>query len=320
MNEHLVETGFVLADSVRRETFEDDVYAHLGALAAVEFSRDDSPAQSGTFRFSAAKYQALEQAAFEEAPRMEAQPPQPVNWSNIDALTTAFEAKLAESLSRVQGDEDYAPFLQFSAKCYENWLTYNSMYPNSNGTNPWSRAMRIMRFGRLLVVDDEGRLHRVRNASRTDDAPTVDRSATMGVLVRGASRRPVAMPVDDRFTLQALVLSLLKQNARGHANRISLNQIADGLRSMGCPMRVPMIQIRLTTPLKKAGVIGSTGKGFFFIESEADLIESYCFHRTKVQSADKIMARYQVRAREMNPDLDLRDECSRSGVVLNRGL
>jgi hypothetical protein len=299
------DTRFVLAESVRRDSFEDDIYAHLGALAAVEFSRTDSPAQSGAFQFNAAKYQALEQAAFEEAPRMEAQPPERVNWSYIDEQVSAFEKWLTASLSDARRDGDSSPFIEFSTKCYENWLTYDGMYPNSNGSNPWARTMRILRFGRLLVIDD-----------KSSDAPASD-SSNVAVSIKAAPQRPVTMPVDERFSVQARLLSILRENARGHANKIPLSEISKMLASVGIRMTIPMIQIRLTTPLKKAGVIGSTGKGFFFIESEADLIESYCFHLTKVKSADKIMRRYEVRARAMNPELGLAKECK--GTVLNPG-
>ncbi len=78
------DSGFVLAESVARNTFDDDIYAHLGALVAVEFSSEDSTAQAGRFELNASKYEALEQAAFEEAPRMESKPPQAVDWAAVD--------------------------------------------------------------------------------------------------------------------------------------------------------------------------------------------------------------------------------------------
>lgn len=308
------DSGFVLAESVGRSSFEDDVYAHLGALAAVEFSRPDSPAQSGTFRFNAVKYQALEQAAFEEAPRIEGTSPQQVSWSDIDERIAAFESSLVGSLRDARQAIDPAPFVQFSTKCYENWLTYKGMYPKSNGSNPWSRTIRVLKLGRLLVIDDENRLERVRRPGTDTEFAT----ANLGVLVKGAAPRPAMMPVDDRFARQARLLSILKENARGHANRVSLKVIAELLASNGTRMTAAAIQITLTTPLKKAGVIGSNSKGFFFIDSEADLIESYCFHRTKVRSVDKIMRRYEARARDMNGDLSLEDECDGSSAVLNR--
>lgn len=309
------DSGFILAESVRRNSFEDDVYAHLSALAAVEFSRPGSPAQAGTFRFDAVKYEALEQAAFEEAARIEAEPPQPVRWSEIDERVTAFEGRLVDSIGRDPQAGNLVPYIRFSAKCYENYLAYRDMYPRSNGSNPWARTVSVLRYGRMLVIDDESRLERVRrpNADVSRDA------SNLGVLVKGAPTRPAMMSVDDRFTLQSQLLSLLKQNAVGHENKLSLRVIADMLEALGTKLTVPTIQIRLTTPLKKAGVIGSNSKGFFFIQSEADLIESYCFHRTKVQSADKIMRRYAARARDMNVDLNLEDECS-GGTVLNRRL
>jgi hypothetical protein len=317
-------SGFVLADSVAQKTFDDDIYAHLGALVAVEFSRPDSVAQTGTFELSASKYEALEQAAFEEAPRMEAEPPKEVNWSEVDELVSTFQSELTETLRLVPhaSPADSTVFLEFSSKCYENYLTYKSMYPDSEfgGSNPWGRTMRVMRFGRLLAIGDRDKLDRLRG--REHDRRERDSATTAGVmtLVKGAAARPAAMPIDDRFALQAKLLSFLKTNAKGHANRIPLKEIRVHLRALGISMTEAMIQVKLTVPLKRAGVIGSNAKGFFFIETQEDLIQSYCFHRTKVLSSDKIMRRYQKRAWDMDPDLTLEDECSGTGPVLNRRL
>lgn len=301
MNENS-NSGFVLSDSVARSTFEEDIYAHLGALVSVEFSRPDSAAQDGSFELSAAKYEALEQAAFEEAPRMEAIEPDTVDWSQVDEKVSAFEVKLTESLSRVQRSDDSERFITFSSKCYENFLAYRGMYPN--GSNPWNPTTHLLHYGRIFVIGDTERK---------------DGRSDVTALVRGVEPKPTAMPVDDRFTLQARLLAFLKTDARGHANKVTLKQMARHLQeSMGISMNEAAIQVKLTVPLKRAGVIGSSSKGFFFIESEEDLIQSYCFHLTKVKSADKIMSRLQVRARNMNADLELETECSSSGKVLNR--
>jgi hypothetical protein len=315
--------GFVLAESVAKNTFDDDIYAHLGALVAVEFSREHSAAQAGRFELNASKYEALEQAAFEEAPRMEARPPQAVDWAAVDQSVSTFEAKLAQSLRGVAhaNEGDTTVFVEFSSKCYENFLTYREMYPprddRSGDINPWVRTMRLMRYGRLLVIGDAGGLNRARG--RKGQRSDRDSShPTLTALVKGASARPASMDVDDRFTLQAKLLSFLKANARGHANRIPLKQIRAHLRTIDVGMTEQTIQVKLTVPLKRAGVVGSNAKGFFFIDSPEDLIQSYCFHRTKVLSSNGIMRRYQTRARDMDPDLNLEERCSTSGPVLNR--
>ena len=325
------DSGFVLAESVARSDFDDDIYAHLGALAAVEFSRPGSDAQAGRFELTASKYEALEQAAFEEAPRMEAVPPHPVDWAAIDKRVAAFEVEVSQSLSKVSQAHPEV-FVDFSSKCYENWLTYDQMYPESKGggSNPWAGTKRVMQFGGLLVIGDQTQLRSnggSRNARRkADSGPDGDDTSRMMALVKGAKARPAVMPVDRRFSQQAKLLSFLRTNANGHKNKIRLADIASNLQdSVGISMPntkidnvVRMIQMNLLVSLKRAGVVGSSSKGIFFISSEEDLIQSYCFHRTKVKSADKIMLRYQSRASDIKPGLVLDDECGKRGPVLNR--
>jgi hypothetical protein len=313
------EPGFVLAPSVARSTFEEDVYAHLGALAAVEFSRAGSDAQSGAFRLNAVKYQSLEQAAFEEASRMEAKQPELVDWRQIDQDVSAFELELTESLRTAPGVGDSRMFVQFSARCYENWLTYRQMYPHELHGNPWARTTRMMRFGRLLVIDDEDRLIGPHRRGVNRDSPRENGTANVVALVKGAAPKPKALPIDNRFDQQAKFLAFLRTNARGHANSIRLGEIASQSRELfGEPMRENTIQLKLGVALKRAGVVGSHSKGYFFIESEVDLIHTYCFHRTKHLSTGRIMRQYQVRARDMNIDLNLEYECAGSSGVLNR--
>lgn len=325
-----MDTGFVLADSAAKTDFDSDVYAHFGALAAVEFSRPGSEAQAGRFELTASKYEALEQSAFEEAPRMEAVPPQPVDWADVDRRVSAFEVELRRSLTESSSEGDSGVFVDFSSKCYENWLTYDRMYPESKGggSNPWVGTKRVMQLGRLLVIGEQGALQSARHIRNDRHRPGSEGSngSPVMALVRGAKANPAVMPVDNRFTLQAKLLAFLRTNANGHKNKVRLEDIATRLpEAVGIPLPpgkienvIRMLQMTLLVPLKRAGVVGSSTKGIFFISSEEDLIQSYCFHRTKVQSADRIMRRYQSLASVKSPGLVLDDECGKSGPVLNR--
>jgi hypothetical protein len=253
---------------------------------------------------------------------MEAKQPEPVNWREIDQRVSAFELELMESLRTAASVGDSRMFVEFSARCYENWLTYQQMYPrdsygNSYG-NPWTRTMRMMRFGRLLVIDDEDRLIDPHGRGVKRDSPRGNGTANVVALVKGAAPKPTTLKIDNRFDLQAKFLAFLRTNARGHANSIRLKVIATQSRELfGEPMKENTIQLKLGVALKRAGVVGSHSKGYFFIESEEDLIQTYCFHRTKHLSTDRIMRQYRVRARDMNSDLSLEYECAGSSGVLN---
>ena len=121
--------------------------------------------------------------------------------------------------------------------------------------------------------------------------------------------------IDNRFELQSRVIQFLRQNALGQNNSKSLGDIQTFLVSEGISLPIDQIQIVITVPLKKTGLVGSTHGGHFMIDSADDLIASYCFHLTKVASSHTIMKRYQDSARYFG-DLDLEDECG--GALLNK--
>ena len=303
---------FKLADSVARNAYEDDVYAHLSSLAAVEFSRGVR-SHSATFRYDMRKYLSLQQAAFEEGPRFEHLDAEEVDWDDVDSRVSAFQEHVESTAS--EEVDAVAKTVAFSVKCYEHWVTYRSMYPKSQ-LNPWSRTVRMMRRGRLLFVSD--RLSELREMSpsglpRTEDEPS---SGNVGVVVKGRPRKTSGFVIDNRFDVQKAVLSFLSREAPGHQTPASLRRIRDHLGTVGIGWSEPTIQVKATTPLKKSGVVGSSNKGFFIINSLDDLIASYCFHRTKITSIGAILRRYEVRSREFSDDVNLVEECE--GVSLNR--
>ena len=88
---------------------------------------------------------------------------------------------------------------------------------------------------------------------------------------------------------------------------MSLSKIKDYLKGLEHSWSIDAIQIKITTPLKKTGRVGSTGKGFFVIQTSDDLIASYRFHLTKVVSINTIIDQYRIRSHEFG-DIDLQKE------------
>lgn len=300
---------FRLAESAAKRDFEPDFYAHLDRLAAIEFGRTEGYGRR--FTFSLAKYISLQQAAFEEGARVEGQPRSDVDWLSIDERTDQFRQRLKQSVTHA--NKDVAPIIEFSAEVYENWLTYEAMYPAAL-SNPWEPATQALSKGRLFLVTakPEQLLELTGSKSRAAELRDVKR---LGVVVK--AERLSGFVIDDRHALQRMILGFLKTHANGHENPISLEDIRTHLREKGAAdMSVSSIQVVLTVPLKKSGAIGSSSKGYFHISNHEDLIVSYCFHHSKVSSISRIMRRYERRGREEFDGLDIQDECS--GLMLNR--
>lgn len=299
----MLEGVFELAESVARPTYEDDFYAHLSGLAALEFTRLNG-SNRRNFRYDMSKYLSLGQAAFEEGPRFEHAVPSEVDWDKIDDQVSGFTEYISHSLGKENDSQE--SFVLFSAKCFENWVTYRTMYPDSS-SNPWSRTVSMMRRGRLLFVSDQ--LEELQTVAKSRVSFDDQTKGNIGVVIKGKPPQTSGFVIDNRFDVQKKVLSFLRHSAPNRHSPVSLRRIKEHLADMNIDWPIDAIQIKITTPLKKAGVVGSTGKGFFVIESLDDLIASYCFHLPKSISINAILKQYEARAREFGEGIDLEGKC-----------
>ena len=313
----MADEPIVLADSISKDYYGDDFYSHLSILASVEFVRSSSE-QSIEFKYDFSKYLSLQQAAFEEASTIEHKAPNEVDWSIIDTETSDFEDRIIKSLSSSNDkgrlgslsssndEERLKPLISFSTDCFEKSRIYREMYPKSV-SNPWEPTMRILRRGRLFYISDKQ--DELAGLSKSISRSINETSqGNVGIIVKGKSPRLGGFVIDDRYEIQKKILHFLSTSARGRNNPASLKDIQDYLLGVGVEWTSGTIQVNGTTPLKKTGVIGSTMRGFFVIESEDDLIAAYCFHLTKTISIKTILRQYQTRAREFG-DLNLKEEC-----------
>ena len=305
----MADEALVLANSTSKKHYEAEFYSHLSTLASVEFGRTSAVRPAG-FKYDFSKYVSLQQAAFEEAPKTESEAPKEVNWSAIDSETRSFGARLSDTIPST-ARERLRPLVDFSTDCFEKWSIYRTMY--RSGANPWTPTIRILGKGRLIYVSDES--DKLANLSRSVSPSVNDLSrGNVGIVVKGKSPQLGGFVIDNRYEVQERILWYLHTNARGHQNPVSLKEIGDYLQVEGINWRSDAIQIKGTTPLKKAGVVGSTTRGFFVIESEEDLIAAYCFHLTKTASIGTILRQYRTRARAFGL-VSLDEECG--GAILN---
>ncbi len=315
MSDHTLQ----LADSIAKQYYERDFYAHLSMLASVEFAFNPDLSKVGMkssfsgFKFDQRKYISLQQAAFEEAPQIRSNETSDVDWEKIDKKVYAFQDRLYKAINGEQNDTRLKKFTDFSLKCYEQWITYESMYPKST-SNPWQPAVKILECGRLLYVSDS--LNELKNFTNSISRSVNKKNqGNIGIVVKGQAPTIRGFVIDDRYDIQKIVYAFLRREAPDHTSPVSLSNIKAYLKTLGHSWSIDAIQIRITTPLKKTGFVGSTVKGFFVIQTIDDLISSYRFHRTKVVSINTILKQYQVRSREFG-EIDLQEEFG--GPTINR--
>ena len=308
-----------LAGSIAKSYYEHDFYSHLSMLASVEFAFDSDLSKAGMessysgFRFDQRKYISLQQAAFEEASQIGSDETPDVNWEEIDERVYAFQDRLYETFNDDLNDTRLKKFTDFSVKCYEKCITYESMYPQST-SNPWQPTVKILECGRLLYVSDS--LNELKDFTNSISRSVNKKNrGNIGIVVKGQAPTIGGFVIYDRYDIQKIVYSFLRREAPSHEAPVSLSKIKDYLKDLGHSWSIDAIQIKITTPLKKTGFVGSTGKGFFVIQTPDDLISSYRFHRTKVDSINTIIDQYRIRSREFG-DIDLQKEFG--GPTINR--
>lgn len=315
MSDHTLQ----LAGSIAKSYYERDFYSHLSMLASVEFAFNPGLSKAGLespfsgFKFDQRKYISLQQAAFEEAPQIESDETPDVDWEKIDKKVYAFQDRLYGTINGELNDTRLKKLTDFSLKCYENCITYEAMYPQST-SNPWQPTVKILECGRLLYVSDS--LNELKDFTNSISKSVNKKNrGNIGIVVKGKAPTIGGFVVDDRYDIQKIVYSFLWQEAPSHESPVSLSKIQAYLKTLGYTWSIGDIQIKITTPLKKTGFVGSTGKGFFVIQTLNDLISSYCFHLTKVVSINTIIDQYHIRSREFG-EIDLQKECG--GPTINR--
>lgn len=315
MSDHTLQ----LAGSIAKSYYERDFYSHLSMLASVDFAFNPDFAKAGMessysgFRFDQRKYISLQQAAFEEAPKIKSDETPDVDWEKIDKKVYDFQDRLYKAINGDLNDARLKKFTDFSLKCYEQWITYESMYPQST-SNPWQPAVKILECGRLLYVSDS--LNELKDFTNSISRSVSEKNrGNIGIVVKGQAPTIGGFVIDERYDIQKIVYSFLRREAPSHEAPVSLSKIKDYLKGLGHSWSIDAIQIKITTPLKKTGRIGSTGKGFFVIQTSDDLIASYRFHLTKVVSINTIIDQYRIRSREFG-DIDLQKEFG--GPTINR--
>ena len=316
MSDHTLQ----LAGSIAKSYYERDFYSHLSMLASVEFAFNPDLSKAGLespfsgFKFDQRKYISLQQAAFEEAPQIESDETPDVDWEKIDKKVYAFQNRLYGTINGELNDTRLKKFTDFSVKCYEKCITYESMYPQST-SNPWQPVVKILEYGRLLYVSDS--LNELKDFTNNSISRSVSKKnrGNIGIVVKGKAPTIRGFVIDDRYDIQKIVYAFLRREAPDHMSPVSLSTIQAYLKTLRHSWSIDAIQIKITTPLKKTGFVGSTGKGFFVIQTSDDLIASYRFHLTKVVSINAIIEQYHIRSREFG-DIDLQKEFG--GPTINR--
>lgn len=248
-------------------------------------------------------YHGIEQFVFENSKLIEVENfPLEINWDYIDEGKDYFEEKLKKSLKREGNSEYLKPLIKSSVNLFENSLIYYSMYPQTNA-NPWAPTDTILyQNGYLLLISDQKDLISNYNPKIVDRVS--EESTPLFVLGSNASEKKFSgFPIDRRTSTQSIVFEFLKREASGLNRAIDAIKIQLFLNDQGRKMDIQWIKGKVLLPLKRAGLIGSSTKGYFYINSHADLEYAYRHHLEKLNGIQRTLEMYKIRAIKMGFEL-----------------
>jgi hypothetical protein len=293
-----------LSDKMNRGGYGDLFYDHLTGLT--KFKMLSSENNIDELKLSEKTYFGLEQYAIEHSENVESEKSQnEVDWDLIDDAKELLKIKLANSLGIGQNYEssELKPIIKFTTDNYENYLLYKMLYPDSI-SNPWLPTHNIiLENGYLLMVSGQKDLIREYDKKILDK---VDENSTgLFVLAKSNSTRGFSgFPIDTRSNMQGLIFDFLRRDASGMRNAIKTEKIALFLKTQQKNYSEQNIRVMFLLPLKRAGLIGSTTSGYFFINSPEDLIHSYKHHREKLRGLQRTLDMYKNKGKQLGIDLE----------------
>lgn len=299
-----IEENIVLLNKYpNRRIFEHRFHEHLSKLFTYKLILSNVELNN----FNVSTYSGLEQSVIEHSAFFEIHEPKEVDWDSIDKQKILFKNHLKLLLQNGHYDNNQL-WITCTINTIENWLIYKSMYPETIN-NPWSPLIEIYNHGLVHFISDD--VLEVANLKRgIFNGKNEQFIGNISYLVKGVGKNINGLIVDDRYKLQTVVFNFLREQAPNHKSVINLKLIREFLILNNIKMSIEEIQVKITTPLKKTGFIGSSQKGFFFISDQEDLLVSYCFHMSKIVSIQHIMDKYIDRAKKDFDNYDLNEECN----------
>lgn len=287
---------------IRQPIFKDHVFGHVTNLFC--FKLRATPLRYENLTLNLHFYHGMEQLVFERYNTIETLTPGEIDWDQIEKLTANYIDAVSSKFDKVGSAELKPIFLKQTQDYVENFLVYEHMYPRSL-YNPWSPLLLVFKKGLMVnPTNDPYLLKQLEGKTRTKSKL----QSPLQFLVHGAKDRPGKLAVGEQYHLQVLLLNMLQDNDASVEKPIPIKKMVTFLKRKGYDFKYDHVQIHLTTPLKKTGLVGSSSDGFFLIRTPEDLIASFCFHFHKDLSISHILSKYRRLAPRFGVE-DLESEC-----------
>lgn len=284
-----------------KSDYADPFYSHLYNLLQFDILSGHHSLKDTT-KFGWIEYECLEQFIFDNTILVEKSAPLEVDWNLLDDARDILKQKIQQLLGN-EGKSDFLkPIVRFTLDSYSNLLMYQMLHPNSC-LNPWKPIDEILKKGYIFIASDNKDLlkeyHPKINEKTEKDYP----NNLEFVAKKQNEKKFKGFVVDNRLSKQHLVYDYLNDYAGGFSAAKSIKQILKYFEGIGKKITDAELKAAILLPLKRAGIIGSSTKGYYFIKTPSDLETSYDFHNNKMESLQKTLAIYKTKAKEMGFEL-----------------
>lgn len=284
-----------LKDRVIPRDYKNKFYDHLYDMMKFDFV-DNQNKQIEAETFTLNKYQGLEQFIFENSTVVEKDDPKDIDWDLLDDARDLVKKKVKKLLGHEKNSETLKPLLDFTVDSFQNYLMYLVMHPDSNN-NPWDDTKSIFETGYLFMAADDSDFIKEYNVKILNDTY----SGNLSVVAKAKKEKKFyGFTVDNRLTTAALVQQYLFIHAKGHSNAKKKSDIINSLSRDGRTIKTSRLYTHIIKPMKRAGIIGSSTKGYFYINNQRDLQAAYNYHRGIIKGIKATTDIYEARAKRNN--------------------
>ncbi|MDF3821719.1 hypothetical protein P3G55_17575 [Leptospira sp. 96542] len=229
------------------------------------------------------------------------------DYNYIDEVNEKLKTNLKSLLKEEYTSEFLKPIIKFTTDKILKYATLEKTL-GTKIINPWKPIKGILDKGLLIYGTDKK--DELLEYNKRFKKENIKVNGHMGFIVKGKHKPFGGLVIDDRFNLMITLLKFLEKLETSHHKPIQLKFISEYIsRKTKQRWTDSDVQIALTTPMKKMGMIGSTKEGFFKLNNIQDIQESYCFHLGKSISIDRILRTYTEMLKKEDSTIDPTSYC-----------
>ncbi len=280
---------------------------HLGNLFRFPMEDNDflNRTKESDFIWDMANYNGFSQFSLENTELIEKESPtKNIDWNFVDEERHRLKSQIKTLLGAEANSDFLKPIISFTLDCFDNWLSYNSMYPNSLN-NPWLSTNKILldKGYLFLATDNKEMVKEYLGSELVKESKEENHNKLIFITSsnpKNKNKNTFKGSIVSNFCdIELKIFNYLQTEAMGIGNAKSANNIREFLFTKH-KIETELGSVRnYMKYLKRDGYIGSGYNGYFSIVSESDLIHTYQHHQLQLQGLQRTMKIYENRALSM---------------------